>query len=34
MRNWNAVDQIAAELIEKKSISGRAARHYFEQAAK
>ena len=30
-RNWNAVGQIAAELLEKKSISGRAARHYFEQ---
>lgn len=33
-RNWNAVDQIAAELLEKKSISGRSARHYFEQTAK
>ena len=33
-RNWNAVDQIAAELLEKKSITGRAARHYFEQTAK
>lgn len=33
-RNWNAVEQIAAELIAKKSLSGRAARHYFEQMAK
>jgi ATP-dependent Zn protease len=33
-RNWNAVEQIAAELIGKKSLSGRAARHYFEQMAK
>lgn len=33
-RNWNAVIQIAAELLEKKSISGRAARHYFEQTAR
>ena len=32
-RNWNAVVQIAAELFAKKSISGRAARHYFEQTA-
>lgn len=32
-RHRNAVDQIAAELLEKKSISGRAARHHFEQSA-
>ncbi len=32
-RHRNAIDQIAAELLEKKSISGRAARHHFEQSA-
>jgi ATP-dependent Zn protease len=33
-RNWNAVDQIAVELVKKKTISGRAVRHYFEQSGK
>ena len=32
-RNWKAVEQIATELLEKKSISGRAARHFYEQTA-
>jgi len=31
-QHWNAVEQIAADLLEKKSISGRAARHVFEHA--
>lgn len=30
-RHWTVVDLIAAELLEKKSISGRTARHHFEQ---
>ncbi|MCA9010229.1 MAG: hypothetical protein KDB01_10810 [Planctomycetaceae bacterium] len=33
-RHWTAVEQIAAELVEKKSISGRAVRHFFEQSGK
>ena len=32
-RHWNAVEQIATHLLEKKSISGRAARHSFEHAS-
>lgn len=32
-RHRNTVDLIAAELIEKKTISGRTARHHFEQSA-
>ncbi|MGL4460522.1 MAG: cell division protein FtsH, partial [Planctomycetia bacterium] len=30
---WRAVEKIAAELIEKTTISGRAARHLFDRAA-
>ena len=33
-RNWNAVQHIAAELIEKNSVSGRVVRHCVEQALK
>ena len=32
-RHRNAVNTIAAELIGKKTISGRTARHHFEQSA-
>lgn len=30
---WLAVEQIAAELLRRTTISGRTARHFFEQAA-
>ena len=30
---WPAVEQIAAELIRSTIISGRAAKHFFDQAA-
>ena len=30
--HWTAVAKIAAELVEKKTISGRAVRHFFEQS--
>ena len=29
---WDAVERIAAELVKETTISGRAARHHFEQA--
>src|SRR5262245_21324830 len=32
--NWNAVQLIAAELLKHGTISGRTARHLFEQATK
>jgi ATP-dependent Zn protease len=32
--NWRAVEQIAAELLKHGQISGRAARHFYELAAK
>lgn len=31
---WKAVDTIAGELLAKGTLSGRAARHHFEQATK
>jgi Peptidase family M41 len=30
--HWSAIEAIAAELLKKETISGRAARHFFEQA--
>jgi len=30
--NWRAVELIAMELLKKETISGRAARHFFDQA--
>ena len=33
-QHWAAIDLIAAELLEKKSISGRTARHHFENTVK
>ena len=30
---WPAIEQIAAELIRSTIISGRAAKHFFDQAA-
>jgi ATP-dependent Zn protease len=33
-QNWNAVQLIAAELVEKNSVSGRVVRHYVEQSRK
>jgi hypothetical protein len=32
--NWRAVERIAAELLRAGSISGRAARHIFEEACR
>jgi ATP-dependent Zn protease len=32
--HWGAVERIAAELLQQGSISGRAARHLFEQGCK
>ncbi len=33
-QHWTVIDLIAAELVEKKSISGRTARHHFENTVK
>ena len=32
--HWTAVERIAAELLRIKTVSGRAVRHFFEQAAR
>ena len=32
--NWSAVERIAAELLRAETISGRAARHLFEEACR
>ncbi len=31
---WNAVEKIAADLMERETISGRAAQHWFDRAVK
>jgi hypothetical protein len=32
--HWQAVERIAAELLRRGTVSGRAVRHYFEEACK